>query len=79
MRNEKALKAIERPHGPVDDFTKTLPFELLSSRQYPARVVVNCELAESPLCGIVTDHAGKKSMAMLVILRKAGGRTPTAR
>lgn len=45
LRNEKALiETAERPHGPVEDITKTLPFDLLSSTQNPARVVINCEL-----------------------------------
>lgn len=44
LRNSKALSENKRPHGPVPDFTKTLPFEILSSRNPPARVVINCEL-----------------------------------
>ncbi|KAM0717632.1 hypothetical protein Q7P37_007484 [Cladosporium fusiforme] len=38
LRNEDALSRNERPHGPVADFTKTLPFDLLTSTQPPARV-----------------------------------------
>lgn len=45
IRNAESLSAIERPQGPVEDFTKTLPFELLSSTSTPARVVINCELS----------------------------------
>ncbi|GAB7326135.1 hypothetical protein MBLNU13_g10145t1 [Cladosporium sp. NU13] len=41
IRNAESLSAIERPQGPVEDFTKTLPFELLSSTSTPARVVIN--------------------------------------
>lgn len=44
IRNAESLSAVERPQGPVEDFTKTLPFELLSSTSTPARVVINCEL-----------------------------------
>jgi abhydrolase domain-containing protein 12 len=43
MHHEKALGKVERPHGSAADFTKTLPFQLLTSKQHPARVVVNCE------------------------------------
>jgi abhydrolase domain-containing protein 12 len=44
IRNAESLSEIEHPQGPVEDFTKTLPFELLSSTSTPARVVINCEL-----------------------------------
>ena len=49
LRNEDALSSIERHQGPVDDFTKTLPFKLLSSTSSPARVVINCELKVASL------------------------------
>ena len=42
-RHEKTLRNEKRPHGPVEDFTKTTAFRLLTSNQDPARVVVSCE------------------------------------
>jgi hypothetical protein len=50
IRNAKSLSAIERPQGPVENFTKTLPFELLSSTSTPARVVINCEFTLNSFC-----------------------------
>ncbi|KAM0712669.1 hypothetical protein Q7P35_000116 [Cladosporium inversicolor] len=41
IRNVESLSATGRPQGPVEDFTQTLPFELLSSTSTPARVVIN--------------------------------------
>jgi len=79
IRNAKALIETERPAGPVEDFTKTLPFELLSSTSTPARVVINCEHASDSISlNISTNRAtAKKSMAMLAMLLKAGDQTLT--
>lgn len=42
--NEKAIREEERPFDrPVDDFTKTVPFQLLKSTEtLPARVLISC-------------------------------------
>lgn len=40
-RNDRAIRDAKRPHGPVDDFTKTEAFGSLKSQ--PARVVVSCK------------------------------------
>ena len=81
VRNAESLSTIERPQGPVEDFTKTLPFELLSSTSTPARVVINCELPLQsiiPLERIADNATAKKSTAMPAMLRKAGEQIPTA-
>ena len=81
IRNAESLSAVERPQGPVEDFTKTLPFELLSSTSTPARVVINCELPLQsiiPLERIADNATAKKSMATLVMSPKAGEQIPTA-
>ncbi|OQO12744.1 hypothetical protein B0A48_02208 [Cryoendolithus antarcticus] len=39
-RNEKTLRELHRPSGIAEDVTEGLPFQLLSSKQHPARVVV---------------------------------------
>jgi abhydrolase domain-containing protein 12 len=44
LKNEEALSSIGTPQGPVEDFTQSLAFKLLSSTSSPARVVINCEL-----------------------------------
>jgi hypothetical protein len=74
IRNAKALVEPERPSDPVEDFTKTLPFELLASTSTPARVVINCEHAlDTALPPNVTNGAtAKKFMATLVMSLKAG-------
>lgn len=43
-RNEKDIRDENRPHDrPVDDFTKTVPFALLTSNDpTPSRVLVSC-------------------------------------
>lgn len=78
IRNSKALVEIERPQGPVKDFTKTLPFELLLSSSTPARVVINCELLLDPvlLNTVANGATAKKSMVTLVMLLKAGDQIP---
>jgi hypothetical protein len=75
LRNEKALSEDSRPQGPVEDFTTTLPFSLLSSTSPPARVVINCELSlpSNPPNDITNDT---KSMATLAMSLKAGERIP---
>lgn len=79
IRNAESLSASERPQGPVEDFTKTLPFELLSSTSTPARVVVNCELfLDRTIPDDITNNTtAKKSTATPVMSLKAGGQTPT--
>lgn len=80
IRNAESLSAIERPQGPVEDFTKTLPFELLSSTSTPARVVINCELFLDRIIrdDITNSATAKKSTATPVMSLKAGEQTPTA-
>lgn len=42
-RNERALRGEERPAGPVEDFTTTSAFRLLTTEEpEPAKVVVTC-------------------------------------
>jgi hypothetical protein len=75
LRNEKALSETGRPQGPVEDFTTTLPFSLLSSTSPPARVVINCEFyLTSNRSNSITNDA--KSTATLAMSLKAGGRIP---
>ena len=80
IRNAESLSATERPQGPVADFTKTLPFELLSSTSTPAGVVINCELFlnRTILNDITNSATAKKSTATPVMSLKAGEQTPTA-
>lgn len=49
-RNERSIQEeIRRRDGPVDDFTKTNPFHLLTTNDpHPARVIINCKHAPSP-------------------------------
>jgi hypothetical protein len=54
LRNEKALSETARPRGPVEDFTTTLPFSLLSSTSPPGRVVINCKILSFPFDGRIS-------------------------
>jgi hypothetical protein len=80
IRNAKALVETELPSDPVEDFTKTLPFELLASTSTPARVIINCEHALGTALpqNITNGATAKKSMATLVTSLKAGEQTHTA-
>ena len=43
VHDEKALRQQKIPKGPVEDFTKTLPFGIITRKQPAARVLVNCK------------------------------------
>jgi hypothetical protein len=73
LRNEKALSETGRLQGPVEDFTTTLQFSLLSSTSPPARVVINCEF--SLTLNRSNNHTNDdKSTATRVTWPKAGER-----
>jgi abhydrolase domain-containing protein 12 len=78
LRNEKALSETVSPQGPVENFTTTLPYSLLSSTSSPARVVINCELSLVPAWPNNVANNIDKSTAMLVTSPKVGEQIPIA-
>lgn len=76
--HEAQLQGESSSDGPVEDFTKTIAFKLLTAAEGPPpRVVVSCmyrSTQPSP-CSHLTSTA-YKSMAMLAILLKDGDPTP---
>jgi len=78
-RHEKALRAEDRPHGPVDDFTATSAFSLLTGDDpAPAKLVVTCKTYSNTPSGLrwLIRDVEKKSTAMPVTLLKAGEPIP---